>query len=145
MVLVFAAILVLFTLQVQEEKSQATQRWQRLRPLLRQGLSQKGYGHPSAPTPPDDGEELLLVLLLLVLLLEELLLLELWVLELALVSLSEVLSESLELVLSTELLSLELLLSETKTVFFEEGGQKKDLHLKARGDSRKSFLRTAQR
>ena len=78
MVLVPAAILDLVTLTVQEEKSQATQRWQRPGPLLRQGLSQKGYGSPSAPTPPDDGEVLLLVqLLLLGLLLDVLLSLEL--------------------------------------------------------------------
>ena len=84
MVLVHAAILFLFTLIWQEERSRATQWWQRPGPLLRQGLSQKGYGCPSAPTPPDDGEELLLVLLLLVLLLEVLLLPELLLLSLEL-------------------------------------------------------------
>ena len=85
------------------------------------------------------------MLLLLMLLLEVLLLLELWLLRLELLLLSVTLSESLELVLSAELLSFELLLSETIIMFFEEGGQKKDLHLKARLDSKKSFLRTAQR
>ena len=69
MVLVHAATLFLVTLGRQEERSRATQRWQRAGPLLRQGLSQKGYGRLLAQAPLDDGELLLLVLLLVLLLL----------------------------------------------------------------------------
>ena len=77
MVLVHAATLFLITLRRQGKRSRTAPRWQRQGPLLRQGLSQKGYGSPSAHSPPDDGEVLLLVLLLLVLLLDVLLSLEL--------------------------------------------------------------------
>ena len=77
---------------------QAAPQWQRPKSLLRQGLSQKGYGSPPTPAPPDDGE-LLIWMLLLVL---ELLLDVLESLELLVVSESSL--ESLELELSLELL-----------------------------------------
>ena len=78
-------------------------------PLLRQGLSQKGYGRgPRARAPLEGGELLLLVLLLVLVLLDAVV--------------SSVLL--LELELSVELLSSELLLSEKETVLVGEGGRK---------------------
>ena len=78
-------------------------------PLLRQGLSQKGYGcSPRAWAPTEGGELLPLVLLLVLVLLDAVV--------------SSVLL--LELELLVELLSSELLLSEKETVLVEEGGRK---------------------